>query len=331
MTSSPWRSTIYAIRDKMIKILRITSIAAAILAAVFLVFSAVFGVRGDKEIDKLLNSPGAVEKFNKAKGNKARISKGQTSPLVKQARAFALYLNPPKLKKPSAPRFEAAADRTPRPMGPVSPKFKLMGTSYYPLRPEMSLALIDEPGKGFRWVRQSSKVGHLIFEQIKDGLIVIRDGKRTYEILAERKPKASLIKGEGMSPTTSSGKTSPRPATRQRLGRSTTAQSLIRRRPPRPTQPNAEEITLIQDFVKTVQADGELDEIGSERTNEEVTAKMKKFISDLKAMRVGAEEAKKLSRLGRELKNIRQDPNKARIRRDRDSKVAAEPNRPGKK
>ena len=89
-------------RTKMIKTLRITSITAAILAVVFFILPTVFGIRSDKQSEQFLNSVGAIEKFNEAKGNKSRKSEERTSPLVKQAKAFSLYLNPPpKLQKPA--------------------------------------------------------------------------------------------------------------------------------------------------------------------------------------------------------------------------------------
>src|SRR4030042_3544872 len=123
----------------MIKTLRITSIVTVVLAAVFFVFPAVFGVRGDKQREQFLNSAGAIEQFKEAKGGKSENRGRETSPLVKQAEAFALYLNPPPkpATEPSMSRGE------PRPKA-VSPKFKLVGTSRHELQPEMSLALIDE-------------------------------------------------------------------------------------------------------------------------------------------------------------------------------------------
>src|SRR4030066_11509 len=161
----------------MIKTLRITSIIAVLLAIVFFVVPAVFGFRGDKQIEQFLNSAGAIEGFSQAKGEKGGDSQREISPLVKQAEAFALYLNPP--PKPSPAPSGSVARSEPRPMGPVAAKFKLIGTSRHVLQPELSLALIDEPGKGLCWVRQSSKVGYLIIEQIRDGLVVVRDGQST--------------------------------------------------------------------------------------------------------------------------------------------------------
>jgi hypothetical protein len=151
-------------RTDMIKTLRITSVLVVVLAAVFFVLPAVFGVRSDEGAEQFLSSPGAIENFRKAKGQKGVKSESQVSPLVKAAEAFALYLNPPKPKAPPPRATREKPGSPPRPRAPVSAKFSLIGTSYYASRPELSLALIDEPGEGFRWVRQSSDVGHLVIE-----------------------------------------------------------------------------------------------------------------------------------------------------------------------
>jgi len=179
----------------MIKTLRITSIVAAMLAAVLLVLPAVFGVRSDAKIEEFLKSPGAVDNFLAAKGQRPARSESQTSPLVKEAVDFARYLNPP---PPPPTRSTPAAARPasqPAPPAPVAPKFNLIGTSFYAARPELSLALIDEPGKGFNWVRQGSTVGHLTIEYIKDGSITIRDSHGTSEMtVTVNQPWRSLLK-----------------------------------------------------------------------------------------------------------------------------------------
>ena len=99
----------------MIKTLRITSYLAVVLAVVFFAFPAVFGVRGDKQVEQFLNSAGAIEEFRAARGDKIEGKRNETSPLVKQAEAFALYLNPPPKPKPKPSLAEAK--RRPRPAG----------------------------------------------------------------------------------------------------------------------------------------------------------------------------------------------------------------------
>lgn len=322
---------VYAIRGNTAKTLRITGIIAAALVAIFIIFPAVFGVRSDEssgERNKLLNSPGTIEQFKKLKGSKARATKSQISPLVEQAQAFALYLNPPK-PKPKRPAPSRATPGTkPRPIVPVSPKFKLLGTSFYASHPELSLALIDEPGKGPRWVRQSSEVGHLIFEQIKDGLVVVRDGQRTFELpVVERPPKKSLLKDEGTPFSKAISKPIPS------VPAKTSANTIKTRSRSRPPQVTTEESSLMEQLMRTLQRGSESDKADSKsrEVGEEKEAMMERFISDLKAMRIGAEEAKKLGHLGKELKSASADPNRAKDRSDKIETDSQEPNRPAEK
>lgn len=211
-------------KTKMSKTLRITSVLAAILVVTLVVLPVVFGSGADEQVQQILGTPSVVEKFQAQAGSAG--GGDEDSPLVRQAQAFALYLDPPPPPKPPERRRTSRSTRpsAPRPRSPVSAKFELVGTSYYPLRPEMSMALIDQPGKGLRWVRQSSEIGHLIIEEVKDGEIVVRDGQRTFELAPERPEKLSLLKGERPSGATTpperSSIGSPSPASRVRPVRS---------------------------------------------------------------------------------------------------------------
>lgn len=313
----------------MIKALRITSIIAVIasvLAVVLVVFPAVFGVKSDEQIEQFLNSAGAIDRFNEAKGDRTKTSSSQILPLVKQAQAFALYLNPPPKPKP---RRVATTRKPPpkrRPTGPVAAKFKLIGTSFYALHPERSFALIDEPGKGLSWVRQSGKLGHLIIEQVKDGLVVVRDGQRTFELTPERpvrrsllKPaKRSFLKEDKQSPDTdlrlpllesedkkSKINRSKIESQKLKINRSKIeSQKLkIKSRPPQLSAEETDAMGKFMDKMKTMQAD-----VGPGGTKKTVEA-MGKLISDLRAMRIGDEEAKRLDHLGKELKASPMDVN----------------------
>jgi len=291
----------------MIKTLRITSIIAAILAGIVFVFPVVFGGRDNKQIEQLLNSPGAIEKFNKAQADKSMTDENQSSPLVKQAQAFALYLNP------SQSKAELSTQRgvTPSPRGPVSAQFTLIGTSFLAAHPELSLAFIDEPGKGWRWVRPSSQVGHLIIEQIKDGLVVVRDGQRTFELAAEKTPERSpLLEGlfSGVIPPSSS----PEPA-------STTvskadADIITGRSPdrvgatPQLSDERSAALEKLIEKLRSLQRDIKSDKTDSgapEHLEQEKTKLTEKLISEFKATRVNAEEAEKLGYLGKELVDVK--------------------------
>ena len=136
----------------MINTLRITSVVAAILAGISFVFLVIYGVPSDERIDEFLKQPSVKEKFEDVSDNKAKAGESRVSPLVEQAEAFALYLNPlkPTVQKTSTgPKTTSIASKV-----SVTPKFKVFGTIYCPGNPELSQVLIDEPGRERRWIRQ---------------------------------------------------------------------------------------------------------------------------------------------------------------------------------
>jgi hypothetical protein len=314
----------------MINTLRITSIIAAILAGIFFVFPVVFGVRSDESLDKFLKSPGLVEKFNSAAGNKARQGESRVSPLVQQAETFALYLNPPKPQ--IAEKTTEQKTPTTQEM-PVTPKFTVLGTCFHKERPEMSLALIDEPGKGLHWVRQSSKVGHLLIEEVKDGLVVVKGSKGTFERPVEQKPTTSLPTNRPTGTTPVSA--GPRVQNRTRpssppLGRVPSGVSRTRSVPPSQPQRSAEETAKLEELVsklKNLQRSSTSDKTSSGPSQAEKAAMVEKLISNFKSSRISDAEAKKLDTLGKNLKDIREDPNRSGP--SKTDKVETVPPKPG--
>jgi hypothetical protein len=295
----------------MVKTLRITTITAALLAAGFLVFPAVLEARGDKAIEEFLKSPGAIEKFQRARGDQAE-GEGQISPLVKQARAFALYLNPPAPKRPPRTATRPSKSRpAPRPKV-TSAKFKLLGTSFYALHPDLSLALIDEVGKGIRWVRQSGRVGHLVIDQIKDGLVVVKDSGRTFEVaVVERPKKVNLIKSSTLDKTDAKAALQPgwQGVTARQMSAEESAES------------RAEKTAALEELIRELRAaraDEESEQAETKQEKKDGDA-LEKFIE---AIRISAEEAKKLDSLGRKLQNGGEEPNLAE---DRSTKVERKP------
>lgn len=172
--------------------LQLLGVLGVISAGIVLMACVVRGSRGDPEVEKLLKSPGIVERI---RGGSNNISHPQekASPLVSQALAFAVYLNPPPTRQEVPAPIPTVRPATP------SPKFTLHGTCYYPLRPEASLALVCEPGGGdgtFRWVKQGAELGHFVIEKIERGAIVYRDGERMHEMLVERRlAPVSFVRG----------------------------------------------------------------------------------------------------------------------------------------
>jgi hypothetical protein len=299
----------------------------------------------NKRYCESLDSPGVIEKFNKTMGNKAKTGQDEISPLVQQAGAFALYLNPPPAKTPRT----AAGRTTGITSGPaVPPKFKVIGTSYYKDRPELSMALIDEPGKGLHWYRQSSEVGHFLIEQVKDGIVVFNDGKGTFEQKAEQKQELSLLEGDSAassqtdassqagassrtdvsSRTSASSRTgvssrargtAGTKSTLPASGRAVTGISGAKSKAPRP-RGGAEdaEIQKLVERLRQIQRSFKSDKAGSGPSDKEKAAMMEKVISEFKSSRLSAEEAERLSILGKELKKVLEGPESTPPEENRD-------------
>lgn len=299
----------------MIKTLRITTIVTAILAGLFFIFPVVFGVRADEEAEQFLNSPSVIEAFKQAQDDKQTDNESQISPLVKQAEAFALYLNPRPEPRPTIPirQRPIVAPTPPK----ASAKFTLVGTSVHETCPEESLAFINEPGSGLRWVGPGGKLGHIIIEQIKDGLIVYKDedGQETKEMSVQpRLPEISLLEGEASaSSAVSSTRIAPKLAP---------TASAINVRPSAPVAEPAlpdmsdQESAALTDLVEKLRAlqksfTSDKAGSGSGHTPEESAAMMEQLISNFKSMRVDTQEAQKLDDLGKKLDGIQQDPNRA--------------------
>jgi hypothetical protein len=194
---------------KMIKTLKITSILIAISAIGFIAFLVVFGLRGDRKIAEFLNFPGAIDKFRKL-AKAATEDQDQISPLVKQAKAFALRINPPPPPKPikRTPKKQVAKKTTPaspKPKAVVRAKFNLLATCRYEQQPQRSLALLDIPAKGPKWYHQGDKVGHLTIQEVKDGSIVCSGGQELFTPPSKKIKtllKEDLVSLSGPQPTT---------------------------------------------------------------------------------------------------------------------------------
>ncbi|MBA7713991.1 hypothetical protein ES703_123004 [subsurface metagenome] len=83
--------------------------------------------------------------------------------------------------------------------------------------------------------------------------------------------------------------------------------------------------------LKAVREGAQFDKAGSRRSEEDIAALMGKLLYDFKSTRISAEEAKRLDRLGEELKDVRQDPNRPRSRKIERPQRSREPNSPAKR
>ena len=210
----------------MLKTLRITSIIAVIVAVCGAAALVFMGLKGNPQVNAVLDTPGIVEQF-KGKVKDQDIKDDKSSPLVAQAKAFALRIDPPPPPKPPAPKVtppkEVARTAPPKPVIPqpkVTPTVKsdLLATVVYKSAPERSLALLQTSGTKQEWFRQGETVGHLEIQEIRDGSVVFtQGGKNPQEKFVPQKTQIkSLLKSEqaaSAAPGPGSGSIAiPRPA-----------------------------------------------------------------------------------------------------------------------
>jgi len=326
----------------MIKTLHITSIIVVVLAAGLFVFPVVFGFRGDAEIEKFLTAPSVLDKFRKAASKNARTNENESSPLVARATSFALILNPPPkkiVKKDPKPEPVESIHPKPPPEHIPSAKFKVVATSYNQSRPEESLALIDEPGKGLHWVRQADVVGNLTIE-VQNGSVLAKAGNKTETLTVPHKPHMSLIAGESQIPAAigiptvtptrqppkrgnSKDKNTPRIGKTGNTGSQATASSAISE-----AISEADIATIEEQKEMAEKIFAELEAMGSPTTNKTNSAKGNEGRSAVAgdASKTSGEEtgitdteASKIGDLGRELENL--SP-RERAKRARDKRAA---------
>jgi hypothetical protein len=174
----------------MIRTLQIISILALGTAGLTLTL-CVTDSRREGSVTEQAGMSSAVERFMQGDGKGTTDGSNDLAPLIQQAQAFALYLNPPvrpasssgkekdQLRQPVANDGREITSATRAKPVSSSPKFELHGISYYRSDPQRSMALVYEPGGGRRWVRQGTQLGHLVVERIDSDSIVYREGAQT--------------------------------------------------------------------------------------------------------------------------------------------------------
>jgi len=320
----------------MIKTLHITSVIAAVLAAGLFVLPVFFGFRNDENIEKFLAAPSTLDRFRADAGNTTRTGQDKTSPLVTQAATFALILNPPpppvavKDHTPKLPKETSARD-IPK---SITAKFKVVATSYNQSRPEESLALVDEPGKGLHWVRQADVVGNLTIE-VQDGMVLAKAGSKIQTLAVSHKPQASLLAGasdvpfpiKAPAPTPrTSGKRSSIDRNRPRTGKTGNTGNSGSQAGVSTTISEADATTIEEQKAKAAKIFAELEAMarntGSSKTSSGESNKGGTTVSggaDTTAEGTGVTggEAGKIGDLGKELKNITSARERAKLLRQR--------------
>ena len=284
----------------MVRTLHIIGYALAALAVVLLVGFFFYGYKPvDKATEDFLKAPTIVETFDKTK---TAPSDNEQSPLVKQASAFALYLNPP--PPPEPVRSEGSSIEAARPVE-VAVQFTLSGISYFADQPERSIALIDEPGKGINWIRQGGKVQQYTISKINESSIELTNGKRKSELKVPAAKPNPLVKQSAITTKPSEPvPTSPQPAAVETPQESpveqtpTESQSQDMPVPAVPPEDPAiahKQIQLLDEMMKKI----EDAEASGNLTDEQRQAIMDEF--NKKIEQLSPQEANQLENLGKEL------------------------------
>jgi hypothetical protein len=174
----------------MVRVLQILSICTLLSAGGVFALSVSLWRQDDPQLDEIRSRPSAIEVF-KESGSRASDCSGERPPLIVQAEAFALLLNPPKsAEKPPAALLTVSSKPAMPPIRPMAPSvnFKLRATSCYPHQPGKSMALVSELGStegSERWVREGSQLGHFVIGEIRRGSITYRDGDQLREMTVE--------------------------------------------------------------------------------------------------------------------------------------------------
>jgi hypothetical protein len=154
-------------------------------------------------------------------------------------------------------------------------------------------------------------VDHLLIEQIKDGLVIVKNNEETFELEIQ---KESQPRPTGKQSTASSLKKSSPSSVKPKSSAFNRAASNIRRTRSVPQKTprsgsDEEKMGQLVDKLKDLQQNSPSGKTDSEIDQEERSARIQELISKFKSTRVSAEESKKLDNMGEELKGIQKDPN----------------------
>jgi hypothetical protein len=148
------------------------------------------------------SQPSIVEIFASRAKTPGQVK--ETPPLVKQAEAFAVYLNRVQTSPPQPKSSRILAKPVSNPLRlpvsppPVSPNFRVIATSYYEAQPERSMVLILESGGqdgGRRWVKEGTRIDRFAIQEIRQGYITCRqlDGKQVREMVVEHGSQRKIL------------------------------------------------------------------------------------------------------------------------------------------
>ena len=120
------------------------AVSMCVLLLAVAVIGSLFIDQTDGDVLRLLNAPGPVERWATLQIER---NPNQDSPLIREARAYALLLDPPAPPVVAEPKVPVIKEPSPPVIQPQrsGPKFKVYATSVYTADSSRSMALIEEP------------------------------------------------------------------------------------------------------------------------------------------------------------------------------------------
>jgi len=178
----------------MVRLLCVIGTCACLAAGVVFAYSAAQWRQSDPESVRLQSQLSVVEVFRQQEFQRAEACEQAISPLMAQAQVLADILNPPVVavaREAESASVPGPLARTPstslRAGSSASPRFRVVAVSCYPQRPERSMALIEPTiGGEAKWAKEGTPVGHFVVHEIRQGLVVLRNGEQRCELTVER-------------------------------------------------------------------------------------------------------------------------------------------------
>lgn len=184
----------------MLQLLKIASVLM-VIAAFATVGILGYSVYTGKASPDVLSDRGPSETLTDLNPN---AEQEKTAPLVVQALAFSLKIDPPPISTNDIITNQGSSTKL-QPRDITNGKkdtviskpgvVKLIATCRYDKNPEKSLALINTPAKGNEWYRQGEAIEHRTVYEVKDGSVILYQGD-TYddELFMPQEKVFSLLK-----------------------------------------------------------------------------------------------------------------------------------------
>ncbi|ARN57838.1 hypothetical protein [Sedimentisphaera salicampi] len=187
----------------MLRLFQIFSFLVLISSVVMAVMLIKKPAPESEKVQEFLANASVAEEF-KAKADTSNSDQNSESALVKAARQYTKEPEEPQPNrnisrsntnprpKNNTPDPQPKKQQEPKPPSPIKVRFTLEGTCVNEDRPELSMAFVDLPGEGKKWVYQGQTVGHLRIRKINEDSIYLDNNGSVSEL--EIKEHKSSIK-----------------------------------------------------------------------------------------------------------------------------------------